>query len=222
MARSPPSAYNPTGLDLCLPATPTTLGVGPCARRRFSDFGKEDHAKRFSHGRPQKAFSRSSFGAEKTRRAAGCLVSRAAITYPSRTALFRLYNSAMPKYQKEHIPLLLDLVPLACATLAIVGLMFGTGVALLGHRADIPPKPSVSGANVSSLIARPQSDLLLRKLSVGSIAAKAAVNPSLGGTPAHLHEAFALNADADGPQFTAPTVSSKRWPVVPPRKAQSN
>jgi hypothetical protein len=78
------------------------------------------------------------------------------------------------------------------------------------------------GLDVSSiLIARPQSDVLLPELSVGSIAAKAAANPTLGGTPAHLRE-FALNADTDSPQFTAPTVSVKRWPVVPPRKAQSH
>ena len=130
----------------------------------------------------------------------------------------------MPKYQKEHIPLLLDLIPLACAALAIMGLMFGTGVVLLGYRADIPPKPSVlSGANVSSiLIARPQSGGLLPELSVGSIAAKSAVNPTLGDTPAALREALALNDDADSFQFAAPTVSPKRWPVVPPRKAQSN
>jgi hypothetical protein len=125
--------------------------------------------------------------------------------------------------QKDHIRLLLDLIPLACAALVIVGLILGTGVALLGHQADTPPKPSVSGAKVSSILtARPQSDVLLPELSVGSIAAKATVNPTLGGTPARLHEAFALNADADSPQFTAPTVSSKRWPVVRPRKAQSN
>ena len=137
--------------------------------------------------------------------------------------MFRLYNSAMPKYQKEHAPLLLDLIPLACAALAIVGLMFGTGVVLLGHQADIPPKPIVSGANVSSiLIARPQSGGLLPELSVGSIAAKSAVNPTLGDTPAALREALALNDDADSFQFAAPTVSPKRWPVVPPRKAQSN
>jgi hypothetical protein len=130
----------------------------------------------------------------------------------------------VPKDQKYRTPLLLDLVPLACAALVIVGLMFGTGVVLLGHQADIPPKPSVSGANVSRsiLIARPQSDVLLPELSVGSIATKATVNPTLGGTSARLHEVFALNADADSPQFTAPTVSSKRWPVVRPRKAQSN
>ena len=129
----------------------------------------------------------------------------------------------MPKDQKDHIRLLLDLIPLACAALAIVGLMFGTGVVLLGHQADIPLKPDISGTNVSSiLIVRPQSDGLLPELSVGSIAAKTAVNPTLGGTPAHLREAFALNADADSPQFTAPTVSAKRWPVVPPRKAKSN
>ena len=119
--------------------------------------------------------------------------------------------------------MLLDLIPLACAALVIVGFMFGSSVMLLGHQADIPPKPSVSGANVSSiLIARPQSDVLLPELSIGSVAAKAAVNPALGGTPARPHEAFALNADADSPQFIAPTVSSKRWPVVRPRKAQSN
>jgi hypothetical protein len=129
----------------------------------------------------------------------------------------------VPKDQKDHIPLLLDLIPLACAALAIVGLIFGTGVVLLGHRADIPLKPGISGANVSSiLIARPQSDVLLPELSVGSIAAKAAANPTLGGTPAHLREVFALNADTDSPQFTAPTVSVKRWPVGPPRKAQSH
>jgi hypothetical protein len=129
----------------------------------------------------------------------------------------------VPKHQKDRIPLLLDLIPLAGAALVIVGLFFGTGVVLLGHQADIPPKPSVLGANVSSiLIARPQSDVQLPELSVGSIAAKATVNPTLGGTPARLHEAFALNADAERPQFTAPTVSSKRWPVVRPRKAQSN
>jgi hypothetical protein len=100
--------------------------------------------------------------------------------------------------------------------------MFGTGVALLGHQAGIPLKPGISGANVSSiLIARP-SEVLLPELSLGSIAAKATVNPTLSGTPARLHDAFALNADADSPQFTEPTVSSKRWPVVRPRKAQSN
>src|SRR5215831_17015887 len=41
---------------------------------------------------------------------------------------------------------LLDLVPLACAALVIVGRSFGTGVVLLGHQADAPPKPSVSTA----------------------------------------------------------------------------
>lgn len=129
----------------------------------------------------------------------------------------------MPKDRKDHIRLLLDLIPLACAALVIVGLMFGTGVALLGHQADIPLKPGISGANVSSiLIARPQSDVLRPELSVGSIAAKTAVNLTLGDTPGRLRKAFALNADADSPQFTAPTVSAKRWPIVPPRKAQSN
>jgi hypothetical protein len=129
----------------------------------------------------------------------------------------------VPKDRKDHIPLLLDLVPLACAALAIVGLIFGTGVVLLGHQADIPLKPGISGANVSSiLIARPQRDVLLPGLSVGSIAAKAAVSPALGGTPARLREAFALNADADSNQFTAPAVSSKRGPVARPRKAHSN
>jgi hypothetical protein len=89
----------------------------------------------------------------------------------------------VPKDQKDHIPLLLDLIPLACAALAIVGLIFGTGVVLLGHQADIPLKPGISGANVSSiLIARPQSDVLLPELSVGSIAAKAAANPTLAPT----------------------------------------
>ena len=86
----------------------------------------------------------------------------------------------MPKDRKDHIRLLLDLIPLACAALVIVGLMFGTGVALLGHQADIPLKPGISGANVSSiLIARPQSGGLLPELSVGSIAAKAAVSQPL-------------------------------------------
>jgi hypothetical protein len=124
----------------------------------------------------------------------------------------------VPKDQKDRIPLLLDLVPLACAALVIVGLMFSSGVMLLGHQADIPLKPGISGANVSSnLIARPRSDVLLPELSMGSIAGKTAVNLTLGGTPARLHEAFTLNADADSPQFTAPTVSSKRRLVVPPR-----
>jgi hypothetical protein len=143
---------------------------------------------------------------------------------PVRTAPFRLYHSAVPKDQKDNIRLLLDLIPLAGAALVIVGLMLGTGVVLLGYQADTAPKLlSVSGANASSiLIARPQSDSLLPELSVGSITAKTTVNPTLGGTPARLHESFALNADADSPQFIAPTVSSKRWPVVRPRKAQSN
>ena len=129
----------------------------------------------------------------------------------------------MPTDQKDHFRLLLDLTPLAGAALAIVGLIFGTAVVLLGHQADIPTKPSISGANVSSIfIARQQSDGLLPELSVGSIAAKATANPTLGGTPVRLHEAFALNTDAASPQFTAPTVSSKRGPVVRPKKAQSN
>ena len=116
----------------------------------------------------------------------------------------------MSKDQKDHIRLLLDLIPLACAALVIVGLTFGTGVVLLGHQADIPLKASNSGANVSSiLIARPQSDVLLPpKLSVGSIAAKAAV--ILDGTPADLHEAFGLSADADSHHLATPTVFSKR------------
>ena len=127
----------------------------------------------------------------------------------------------MPKDQKDHIPLLLDLIPLVCAALAIVGLVFGTGVVLLGHQADIPLKPRIPATNVSSIfIVRPQSDVLLPELSVGSIAAKAAVNPTLGGTPAHLREVFALNADADSPQFTAPTVSAKRWPVSTTAKGE--
>jgi hypothetical protein len=129
----------------------------------------------------------------------------------------------VPKDQKDHIRLLLDLTPLAGAALVIVGLIFGTAVVLLGHQADIPTKPGISGANVLNiLIARPQSDGLLPELSVGSIAAKATVNPTLAGTPVRLHEAFALNADADSPQFTAPIVSSKRGQIVRPRKAQSN
>jgi hypothetical protein len=128
----------------------------------------------------------------------------------------------MPKDRKDHIRLLLDLIPLACAALVIVGLMFGTGVVLLRHQTGIALKPGISGANVlSNLIARPQSGLL-PELSMGSIAAKTAVNLTLDDTPARLREALALNADADSPQFTAPTVSAKRWPVVPPRKAQSN
>jgi hypothetical protein len=148
---------------------------------------------------------------------------QAAIAYPSRTALFRLYNSAMSKDQKDHIRLLLDLIPLACAALVIVGLTFGTGVALLGHQPDVSPKPDVSGANISSIfIAHRQSDVLLPELLVGSIAAKAAVNPTLNGTPAHLHQSFALNADADSPHLTTPTVSARRLPVIRPRKAQSN
>jgi hypothetical protein len=125
----------------------------------------------------------------------------------------------MSKDQKDHIRLLLDLIPLACAALVIVGLTFGTGVAL--H--DISPKPGVSGANVSSIfIAHQQSDVLLPELLVGSIAAKAAVNPTLNGTPAHLHQSFAFNADADSPHLTTPTVSARRLPVTRPRKAQSN
>jgi hypothetical protein len=134
----------------------------------------------------------------------------------------RLYNSAVPKDQKDHIQLLLDLVPLACAALAIVALIFGTDVALLGHQTDIPLKPGLSGVNVSNLSRGRRADVLRSELSVGSIAVKTAVNPTLGGTSARLHEAFALNADTDSPQFTAPTVSAKRWPVVRLRKAQSN
>jgi hypothetical protein len=129
----------------------------------------------------------------------------------------------MSKDQKDHIRLLLELIPLACAALVIVGLTFGAGVALLGHQPDISPKPSVSRANVSSIfIAHQQSDILLPELSVGSIAAKAAVNPTLNGSPAHIHQLFALNADADSPHLTTPAVSAKRLPVIRPRKAQSN
>jgi hypothetical protein len=135
---------------------------------------------------------------------------------PSRTAPFRLYNIAyniaVSKEQKDHIRLLVDLVPLACAALVIVGLIFGTDVVLLGHQAEVTSKPSVSRANVPSiLIAPPQSHVLLPELSVGSITAKAAVNPTADGTPAHLNEAFALSADADSPHLA---VSSNRSPIV--------
>jgi hypothetical protein len=104
-----------------------------------------------------------------------------------------------------------------------VGLTFGTGVVLLGRQPDIPAKPGVSGANVSRiLIAHRQGDVLQPELLVGSIAAKAAINQTLNGTPAHLHQSFALNADADSPYLTMPTVSARRSPVTRPRKAQSN
>jgi hypothetical protein len=100
--------------------------------------------------------------------------------------------------------------------MATLKLIFGTGVMLLGHQAEVTSKPSVSRANVPGiLIVPPQSHVLLPELSVGSITAKAAVNPTADGTPAHLNEALALNADADSPHLA---VSSNRSPIVRSRK----